>query len=212
MIRLGDEYVFPSPNSADRDGILAFGGDLNPKRIIQAYKNGIFPWFESDDNLLWWSPDPRMILYPSKIKISKSLKSFIKKTPFKITFNSDFEEVINSCSNIKRLSQKGTWITPGLKESFIKLHEMGLAISVEVWKNSQIVGGLYGLDLGDVFCGESMFSKFTNSSKVALVALASELKNNNYRFIDCQVPSEHLKSMGAEKISRNDFLNLLLKK
>ena len=211
MVRLGEDFVFPSPRRADSHGIVAYGGDLKPQRIIQAYKNGIFPWFESDDNLLWWSPDPRMILYPDKIKVSKSLKSFIKKTTLKVTFNNDFEEVINSCSNIKRLGQKGTWITPGLKKSFTKLHEMGLAISVEVWKNSEIVGGLYGLDLGDVFCGESMFSKSTNASKLALVSLSLELKKNSYRFIDCQVPSQHLKSMGAEEISREDFLKILIK-
>ena len=211
MVRLGEDFVFPPARSADSNGVVAYGGDLNPQRIIQAYKNGIFPWFESDDDLLWWSPDPRMVLYPEKIKVSKSLKSFIKKTNLKVTFNNDFEEVINSCSNIKRLGQKGTWITPGLKKSFIKLHEVGLAISVEVWKNSEIVGGLYGLDLGDVFCGESMFSKFTNASKFALVSLSHELKKNNYRFIDCQVPSEHLKSMGAEEISRDKFLKILIK-
>ena len=209
MVRLGDDYVFPSPRSANEYGVVAHGGDLHPNRIIEAYKKGIFPWFESDDNLIWWSPDPRMILYPEKIKISKSLNSFIKKSTFKITFNKDFEEVIESCSNIKRLGQKGTWITKGLKESFVKLHETGLAISVEVWKNSQIVGGLYGLDLGDVFCGESMFSKSTNSSKVALVYLAKELKKNNYRFIDCQIPTAHLKSMGGEEISRDQFLALM---
>ena len=209
MVRLGDDHVFPSPRSANRHGVVAYGGDLHPNRIIEAYKNGIFPWFESDNNLMWWSPDPRMILYPNKIKISKSLNSFIKKTPLKITFNKDFEEVIESCSNIKRLSQKGTWITKGLKEAFIKLHEKGLAISVEVWENSQIVGGLYGLDLGDIFCGESMFSKSTNSSNVALVFLAKELKKNNYRFIDCQIPTAHLKSMGGEEISRDEFLALM---
>ena len=209
MVRLGDAHVFPSPRSANRHGVVAYGGDLHPNRIIEAYKNGIFPWFESDDNLMWWSPDPRMILYPNKIKISKSLNSFIKKTPLKITFNKDFKEVIESCSNIKRLGQKGTWITKRLKESFIKLHEKGLAMSVEVWENSQIVGGLYGLDLGDIFCGESMFSKSTNSSKVALVYLAKELKKNNYKFIDCQIPTAHLKSMGGEEISRDEFLALM---
>ena len=138
------------------------------------------------------------------------LKTYIKKTPLKVTFNKDFEEVIESCSNIKRLGQNGTWITNGLKESFIKLHEKGLAISVEVWEKSQIVGGLYGLDLGDIFCGESMFSKSTNSSKIALVYLAEELKKNNYRFIDCQIPTEHLKSMGGEEISRDEFLKLII--
>jgi leucyl/phenylalanyl-tRNA--protein transferase len=210
MVRLGDDHIFPSPRSANEHGVVAYGGDLNPNRIIQAYKQGIFPWFESDDNLLWWSPNPRMILYPEKIKISKSLKSVIKKNTFKVTFNRDFEEVIESCSNIKRLGQKGTWITSGLKESFLNLHEKGLAISVEVWKDSKIVGGLYGLDLGNVFCGESMFSKSSNASKVALVNLSSELKKNNYKFIDCQIPTEHLKSMGGEEVSRDDFLKLLI--
>lgn len=210
MVRLGDDHIFPSPRSANEHGVVAYGGDLNPNRIIQAYKQGIFPWFESDDNLLWWSPNPRMILYPEKIKISKSLKSFIKKNTFKVTFNRDFEEVIESCSNIKRLGQKGTWITSGLKESFLNLHEKGFAISVEVWKDSKIVGGLYGLDLGNVFCGESMFSKSSNASKVALVNLSSELKKNNYKFIDCQIPTEHLKSMGGEEVSREDFLKLLI--
>ena len=210
MVRLGDDHIFPSPRSANEHGVVAYGGDLNPNRITQAYKQGIFPWFESDDNLLWWSPNPRMILYPEKIKISKSLKLVIKKNTFKVTFNKDFEEVIESCSNIKRLGQKGTWITSGLKESFLQLHEKGLAMSVEVWKDSKIVGGLYGLDLGNVFCGESMFSKSSNASKVALVYLSSELKKNNYKFIDCQIPTEHLKSMGGEEVSRDDFLKLLI--
>ena len=210
MVRLGDDHIFPSPRSANEHGVVAYGGDLNPNRITQAYKQGIFPWFESDDNLLWWSPNPRMILYPEKIKISKSLKLVIKKNTFKVTFNKDFEEVIESCSNIKRLGQKGTWITSGLKESFLQLHEKGLAMSVEVWKDSKIVGGLYGLDLGHVFCGESMFSKSSNASKVALVYLSSELRKNNYKFIDCQIPTEHLKSMGGEEVSRDDFLKLLI--
>lgn len=210
MVRLGDDHIFPSPRSANEHGVVAYGGDLNPNRIIQAYRQGIFPWFESDDNLLWWSPNPRMILYPEKIKISKSLKLVIKKNTFKVTFNKDFEEVIESCSNIKRLGQKGTWITSGLKESFLNLHEKGLAMSVEVWKDSKIVGGLYGLDLGHVFCGESMFSKSSNASKVALVNLSSELKKNNYKFIDCQIPTEHLKSMGGEEVSRHEFLKLLI--
>ena len=210
MVRLGDDHIFPSPRSANEHGVVAYGGDLNPNRIIQAYRQGIFPWFESDGNLLWWSPNPRMILYPEKIKISKSLKLVIKKNTFKVTFNKDFEEVIESCSNIKRLGQKGTWITSGLKESFLQLHEKGLAMSVEVWKDSKIVGGLYGLDLGNVFCGESMFSKSSNASKVALVYLSSELRKNNYKFIDCQIPTEHLKSMGGEEVSRDDFLKLLI--
>ena len=209
MFQLGEDYIFPHPSNADKHGIVAYGGDLNPLRILEAYKSGIFPWFESDQNLMWWSPDPRMILYTDKFKVSKSFKIFLKKSNYKVTFNKDFELVINSCANIKRINQKGTWITEGLIKSFIDLHKMGKAISVEVWEDDDIVGGLYGLDLDDVFCGESMFSKSSNASKIALYYLTKELRKNNYRFIDCQVPSEHLKSLGGEIISRSNFLDLL---
>lgn len=209
MFKLGEDYIFPHPSNADKHGIVAYGGDLNPLRILEAYKSGIFPWFESDQKLMWWSPDPRMILYADKFKVSKSFKAFLKKSNYKVTFNKDFELVINSCANIKRINQKGTWITEGLIKSFIDLHEMGKAISVEVWEDDDIVGGLYGLDLDDVFCGESMFSKSSNASKIALYYLTKELRKNNYRFIDCQVPSEHLKSLGGEIISRSNFLDLL---
>ena len=210
MQKLGDDYKFPSPQSATNEGVVAVGGDLNPLRILEAYKNGIFPWFNDDDNLMWWSPDPRMILYPEKIKISKSFKSFLKKKEYRVSFNENFEDVIESCSNIKRVNQKGTWITNGLKQSFIKLHQMGYAHSVEVWQNGVIIGGLYGLDLGNIFCGESMFSIKSNASKVGLYFLCQELKQNNYRFIDCQVPSQHLRSLGAEEISRDNFLKKLV--
>ena len=209
MFQLGEDYVFPHPSNADKNGIVAYGGDLNPLRILEAYKSGIFPWFESDQNLMWWSPDPRMILYTDKFKVSKSFKAFLKKSNYKVTFNKDFELVINSCANIKRINQKGTWITEGLIKSFIDLHKMGKAISVEIWEDDDIVGGLYGLDLDDIFCGESMFSKSSNASKIALYYLTKELRKNNYRFIDCQVPSEHLKSLGGEVISRSNFLDLL---
>jgi leucyl/phenylalanyl-tRNA--protein transferase len=158
---------------------------------------------------MWWSPDPRMILHTDKFKVSKSFKAFLKKINYKVTFNKDFKFVINSCANIKRINQKGTWITEGLIKSFIDLHKMGKAMSVEVWVDDEIVGGLYGLDLDDIFCGESMFSKSSNASKIALYYLTNELKKNNYRFIDCQVPSEHLKSLGGEVISRSNFLDLL---
>ena len=209
MQQLGDDYKFPSPQSATNEGVVAVGGELNPLRILEAYKNGIFPWFNDDDNLMWWSPDPRMILYPEKIKISKSFKSFLKKKEYRVSFNENFEDVIESCSNIKRVNQKGTWITNGLKQSFIKLHQMGYAHSVEVWQNGVIIGGLYGLDLGNIFCGESMFSIKSNASKVGLYFLCQELKQNNYRFIDCQVPSQHLRTLGAVEISRDNFLKKL---
>ena len=210
MQQLGDDYKFPSPQSATNEGVVAVGGDLNPLRILEAYKNGIFPWFNDDENLMWWSPDPRMILFPEKIKISKSFKSFLKKKEYRVSFNENFEDVIESCSNIKRVNQKGTWITNGLKQSFIELHLMGYAHSVEVWQNGVIIGGLYGLDLGNIFCGESMFSTKSNASKVGLYFLCQELKQNNYRFIDCQVPSQHLRSLGAEEISRDNFLKKLV--
>ena len=209
MFQLGEDYIFPHPSNADKHGMVAYGGDLNPLRILEAYKSGIFPWFESDQKLMWWSPDPRMILYADKFKVSKSFKAFLKKSNYKVTFNKDYELVISSCANIKRINQKGTWITEGLIKSFIDLHEMGKAISVEVWEDDNIVGGLYGLDLDDVFCGESMFSKYSNASKIALYYLTKELRKNNYRFIDCQVPSEHLKSLGGEIISRSNFLDLI---
>tara|TARA_B100000886_G_scaffold143589_1_gene97574 strand:- start:34142 stop:34786 length:645 start_codon:yes stop_codon:yes gene_type:complete len=210
MQQLGNDYKFPSPQLATKEGIVAVGGDLNPLRILEAYKNGIFPWFNDDENLMWWSPDPRMILFPEKIKISKSFKSFLKKKEYRVSFNENFEDVIESCSNIKRVNQKGTWITNGLKQSFIELHLMGYAHSVEVWQNGVIIGGLYGLDLGNIFCGESMFSIKSNASKVGLYFLCQELKQNNYRFIDCQVPSQHLRSLGAEEISRDNFLKKLV--
>lgn len=209
MYELGNDYKFPSPKLATSEGIVAVGGDLNPLRVLEAYKNGIFPWFNDDENLIWWSPDPRMVLFPEKIKLSKSFKSFLKKKEYRVSFNENFENVIESCSNIKRVGQKGTWITSGLKKSFNKLHEMGHAHSVEVWYQNVIIGGLYGLDLGNIFCGESMFSTKPNASKVALYFLCHELKSNNYKFIDCQVPSEHLRSLGAEEISRNSFLEKL---
>ena len=210
MQQLGDDYKFPSPQSATNEGVVAVGGDLNPLRILEAYKNGIFPWFNDDENLMWWSPDPRMILFPEKIKISKSFKSFLKKKEYRVSFNENFEDVIESCSNMKRVNQKGTWITNGLKQSFIALHLMGYAHSVEVWQNGVIIGGLYGLDLGNIFCGESMFSIKSNASKVGLYFLCQELKQNNYSFIDCQVPSQHLRSLGAEEISRDNFLKKLV--
>tara|TARA_B100000963_G_scaffold46429_1_gene34761 strand:- start:23627 stop:24262 length:636 start_codon:yes stop_codon:yes gene_type:complete len=210
MQRLGDDYKFPSPTSANKEGVVAIGGDLNPLRILEAYKNGIFPWFNDDENLIWWSPDPRMILLPENFKVSKSFKSFLKKKEYHISYNQNFEDVIESCSNIKRVGQTGTWITKGLKQSFNKLHEMGYAHSVEVWHQNTIVGGLYGLDLGNIFCGESMFSIKPNASKVALYFLCQELKQNNYNFIDCQLPTQHLSSLGAEEISRDNFIKKLL--
>ena len=209
MHQLNSEHIFPSALSANNDGIVAIGGDLDPKRILQAYKQGIFPWFESDDYLVWWSPDPRMVLFPAKLKISKSTKKILKDGSFNVTFNQSFDQVVECCASVKRFGQNGTWITEGLKKAYNLLHKEGHAFSVEVWKDFELVGGLYGIDLGDVFCGESMFSKENNASKIGFIHLIKELTKNGYKLIDCQVPSAHLKSLGAEEISREQFLNFL---
>ncbi|MDG1824479.1 MAG: leucyl/phenylalanyl-tRNA--protein transferase [Flavobacteriaceae bacterium] len=209
MYRLTDALLFPSPEQASAEGIVAVGGDLQPERVMLAYQKGIFPWFESDDFLLWWSPDPRMVLFPDRLKISKSMRTVLRKKQFEVTFNRAFDQVVEACAKVKRFGQNGTWITPGLMEVYSTLHTQGHAHSVEVWEEGSLVGGLYGIDLGTVFCGESMFSKSSNASKVALISLVKELKKNKYELIDCQVPTQHLASMGAEPISRTEFLTFL---
>ena len=209
MYRLTDALLFPSPEQASDEGIVAVGGDLKPERVMLAYRKGIFPWFESDDFLLWWSPDPRMVLFPDQVKISKSMRAVLRKKQFEVTFNKTFDGVVEACAKVKRFGQNGTWITPGLMEVYSTLHTQGHAHSVEVWEEGVLVGGLYGIDLGTVFCGESMFSKANNASKVALISLAKELKKNKYELIDCQVPTQHLASMGAESIPRSEFLTYL---
>lgn len=209
MYRLTDALLFPSPEQASAEGIVAVGGDLQPERVMLAYRKGIFPWFESDDFLLWWSPDPRMVLFPDRLKVSKSMRTVLRKKQFEVTFNKAFDQVVEACAKVKRFGQNGTWITPGLMEVYSTLHTQGHAHSVEVWEEGSLVGGLYGIDLGTVFCGESMFSKSSNASKVALIFLVKELKKNKYQLIDCQVPTQHLASMGAEPISRTEFLTFL---
>jgi len=209
MYRLTDALLFPSPEQASAEGIVAVGGDLQPERVLLAYRKGIFPWFESDDFLLWWSPDPRMVLFPNQLKISKSMRTVLRKKQFEVTFNKAFDRVVEACAKVKRFGQNGTWITPGLMEVYSTLHTQGHAHSVEVWEEGSLVGGLYGIDLGTVFCGESMFSKSSNASKVALIFLVKELKKNKYELIDCQVPTQHLASMGAVPISRTKFLTFL---
>jgi len=209
MYRLTDALLFPSPEQASAEGIVAVGGDLQPERVMLAYRKGIFPWFESDDFLLWWSPDPRMVLFPDRLKVSKSMRTVLRKNQFEVTFNKAFDQVVEACAKVKRFGQNGTWITPGLMEVYSTIHTQGHAHSVEVWEEGSLVGGLYGIDLGTVFCGESMFSKSSNASKVALIYLVKELKKNKYELIDCQVPTQHLASMGAEPISRTEFLTFL---
>ncbi len=209
MYFLLNELFFPDVSEADEYGILAVGGDLSPERLMLAYRSGIFPWFDNDEPILWWSPPERMVLFPSELKISKSMRNILNRNVFKVTYNKDFRGVISNCSQIKREGQEGTWITAEMIEAYVKLHELGHAKSVEVWQNDELVGGLYGVDLGHVFCGESMFSKVSNASKVAFISLAQNLEKRKYKLIDCQVHNDHLESLGAREIDREDFIEML---
>ena len=208
MYFLLKELFFPDVTEADRDGILAVGGDLSPERLLLAYQSGIFPWFDSDDPILWWAPHQRMVLFPDELAVSKSMRSILRKEIFTVTFNKDFRGVISNCSQIRRNGQRGTWITSEMIEAYVKLHELGFAKSVEVWQNNELVGGLYGIDLGHVFCGESMFSKVSNASKVAFITLVENLKIRKYKLIDCQVHNDHLESLGAREIERAEFMKI----
>lgn len=209
LVYLTDDLVFPPVSTANTEGLLAVGGDLSPDRLLLAYKSGIFPWFNSESPILWWSPDPRMVLYPEQIKISKSMKKVIRSDRFKLTKNTCFREVLAHCAAVEREGQDGTWITEKMKLAYIELHEGGSAVSYEVWEGDNLVGGLYGVDLGRVFCGESMFSLTSNASKFAFIKLAQELQLKNYKVIDCQLHTDHLESLGAQEIARSEFLKLL---
>jgi leucyl/phenylalanyl-tRNA--protein transferase len=210
MIWLSDKKIdFPEIENANEDGVLALGGDLSAERLIHAYRSGIFPWFSEGEPIVWYCPNPRMVLFFEKLKISKSLRKIIRDQEFTITFNQNFEEVIFNCKSIQRGDNLGTWITKEMEEAYLKLYKKGMAKSVEVWQSGQLVGGLYGVDLGSIFCGESMFSKVSNASKVAFVYLVNKLKSEEYKLLDCQVYNNHLASLGAEEISREDFLKLL---
>lgn len=209
MYFLTQELYFPSVETASPEGIVAVGGDLSPERLVLAYNSGIFPWFEDDEPILWWSPSERMVLFFEDLKISKSMRNIINQKKFKVTFNTAFREVILNCKKIVRKDQPGTWITDDMVEAYCNLHKLGIAKSVEVWENEELVGGLYGIDLGHVFCGESMFSKVSNASKMAFIALAKQLEMANYRLLDCQVYNDHLASLGCVEIDREDFLMVL---
>jgi len=206
---LTDKLEFPPVSMANSEGLLAVGGDLSPERLILAYRNGIFPWFNEDSLILWWCPDPRMVLFPSRVRISKSMRKLINSDVFEIRVNTAFEQVIDACASIQRKGQEGTWITKQMKKAYLELHQLGIAKSYEVWKDDELVGGLYGVDLGHVFCGESMFSLVDNASKFALIMFAEDLVKKGYLLIDCQLYTPHLQTMGAEEISRKSFLKLL---
>lgn len=206
---LSDALEFPLVESANEEGLLAIGGDLSPARLLLAYRSGIFPWFNDDTFIMWWSPDPRMVLCPNKVKISKSMRKVLKNNQFYLTKNVCFNVVIEHCSKLPRNGQDGTWITPKMQKAYVELHKIGYAVSYEVWQNNALVGGLYGIDLGNVFCGESMFSLVSNASKFAFIKMAQELDEKGYDLIDCQVHNDHLASLGATEISRKQFMTYL---
>jgi leucyl/phenylalanyl-tRNA---protein transferase len=203
---LTDDLIFPPVHLATPEGLLAIGGDLSPQRLLLAYQRGIFPWYSEDEPILWWSPDPRLVLYPQELKISRSLRKTIRRGRFKATMDTRFAQVIQACGRTRLINGQGTWITPEMVKAYTRLHRLGYAHSVEIWHDEDLVGGLYGVSLGRCFFGESMFSTMSDSSKVALVALRNHLQQNQFDFIDCQMPTDHLIRLGARKVTRDDFL------
>lgn len=200
---------FPEPTLADEDGLLAIGADLRPERLRTAYEQGIFPWFNPGDPCMWYSPPMRMVLFFDELHISKSMRRVLKSGGFTVTFNKAFDQVMAQCKTVKRKGQHGSWITSEMQQSYSVLNREGFAKSVEVWQNGQLVGGLFGMDVGRVFCGDSMFSLVPNASKVAFISLAALLQQKGYALLDCQIYNSHLASLGAREIPRDDFLALL---
>lgn len=209
VYKLIDLAVFPHVELSEPDGLLAVGGDLSVSRLIEAYSHGIFPWYSHETPILWWSPDPRFVLFPEKLHISKRIKRVLKKGIFDIRFDTAFRKVITGCSNAPRDGQDGTWIVPDMIEAYIALHEAGYAHSAEAWQNGELVGGLYGVSLGACFFGESMFAKATDASKAAFITLTRKLGNAGFAVIDCQIQTNHLESLGAEHIPRIEYLEIL---
>lgn len=208
LFALDKELSFPPAHLAEPDGLLAMGGDLSPERLLLAYRNGIFPWYEGE-HILWWCPDPRFVLFPDELKISRSIRPLLNRHAFEFTINKAFAQVIRHCKKITRAGQDGTWITNEVEEAFLKMHELGYATSAEVWKDGQLAGGLYGMRIGKVFFGESMFSKISNASRYAFINYVKQLKEEGVELIDCQVHTEYLESMGARMIPRKEFTGLL---
>jgi leucyl/phenylalanyl-tRNA--protein transferase len=205
---LDKEIHFPPVQFAEPDGLLAIGGDLSEERLLESYRKGIFPWYEGD-HILWWCPDPRFVLFPSSLHVSKSMRTLINRDAFDFTINKAFPEVISQCKTITRREQRGTWITEEVRHAYIHLHRAGWAHSAEAWQNGELVGGLYGIRMGKVFFGESMFSKLTNASKYVFIKYVEHLKSEGVELIDCQVYTDHLKSLGAEMIPREKFISLI---
>lgn len=206
IFQLDERPVFPDPELAEPDGLLAIGGDLSPQRLINAYAKGIFPWYSDRQPILWYSPHERFVIYPAQLKISKSMRQVLQSNQFEITFNKDFAAVINACAKVLRAGQRGTWITAEMEKAYLELHRQGKAYSVEVWQNKELVGGLYGVEVNRIFSGESMFSKVDNASKTALIILC---RQKQYELIDCQMYTKHLESLGAVMISRAAYQTFL---
>ncbi len=209
IYRLPDECVFPPPELAEDNGLLAVDGDLSEQRLLTAYSMGIFPWYSEGDPILWWSPDPRLVLFPQEFKVSRSLRQAVSRDIFKVTMDTAFEETIVHCANVHRKSDGDTWITDEMIDAYIRLHHSGFAHSVEAWSGGKLAGGLYGVSLGSVFFGESMFTKKSNASKVAFAKLVEQLIKWNFSLIDCQITTPHLKGLGAREIPRSTFLDLV---
>ncbi len=208
LFALDKELIFPPVRLSEPDGLLAVGGDLSTERLLLAYRNGIFPWYEGE-HILWWCPDPRFVLFPQELRVSKSMKQLLKKNAFDFSINNAFEEVINNCKTVSRRGQESTWISEEIKTAYTNLYRLGYAHSAEAWLNGELVGGLYGVRLGNVFFGESMFSKISNASKFAFIKYVYALMLEGIRLIDCQVYTEHLESLGAKMIERQKFIELL---
>lgn len=209
MFLLTKELYFPPAEEAGESGLLAYGGDLSPERLMLAYRSGIFPWFDDDEPILWWSPARRMVVVPCEYKLPKSLRNILNRNIFRVTFNQDFDAVIQNCKNVIRKGQQGTWLTDDMVAAYTELHRRGIAKSVEVWQDERLVGGLYGIDLGHVFCGESMFSVVSNASKVGFATLVRFLCEHQYKLLDCQLHNDHLAVLGAHEIPRREFLKIL---
>jgi leucyl/phenylalanyl-tRNA---protein transferase len=209
MFLLTDELVFPPVDLADEDGLLATGGDLSPGRLLLAYRNGIFPWYNEADPICWWSPDPRFVLFPAQLKVSSSMRTVINSGKFRFTTNRAFGQVIANCKTVTRRGQDGTWISSDMQQAYIHMHELGHAHSAEAWRNGELVGGLYGIRLGKIFFGESMFSLEPNASKFAFIQYVRQLQQEEVQLIDCQLHTAHLESLGAGMIAREDFIEIL---
>jgi leucyl/phenylalanyl-tRNA--protein transferase len=209
VFRLGPDPIFPPPHLAEPEGLLAIGGDLAPDRLVAAYRAGIFPWFEAEGPILWWSPDPRLVLFPTELRVSRRLARTVRSGRFEIRFDSAFDDVVRACAEVPRDHEDGTWITREMREAYGRLHRLGLARSAEAWRDGRLVGGVYGVVAGRCFCGESMFHLETDASKVALVAMVERLASEGFEMLDCQIRSEHMVRLGAREIPRDEYLSRL---